>query len=182
MTNTRQPILKSIPLEDFYPEDLAADLATFTEEVDALNGARKNLRVQAADLRRAALAGTLDRPEKYTTEARKLTAKSGALDIQEGRLIRQKKTFQEPIMKARAAERDRYVNMAKDRISELELALDTAKSDSRFRNGVVNGDSRVVQLQRLAGDLSGFVQTVTVEDEERIEAINVRIAATVPAV
>ena len=177
MTN---PTLKAIPLHSYYLEELKAELTAFSSAVDTLDSSRSALAEQATDLRRSAIDGTMAAPEKIPALAGKLTSKSIGLDVEEIQLLRKKKEFQPPIIEARRAERERLLVEAKGRIEELEKGLDAVDADSRYRVGLVRGDSRVVQLQHAAQALGTFLRVTSEEDEQRLAILLDRIAAAVP--
>ena len=80
----------------------------------------------------------------------------------------------------RKIERERLTAEAKGRTEELEKGLDAVDADSRYRVGLVRGDSRVVQLQHAAQALGTFLRVTSEEDEQRLAILLDRIAAAVP--
>ena len=175
------PKLRPVSLAAYYPKELQADMAAFNEDLAAVNTAREDLRAEAEALRAAVVSGTIEHPERLTADAENLRAKSAALDVAELRLIRRKVAFQEPVIQARGVENLRLAEIGKKRVAELKKKLAAVAPGTRYENGILNEDARLVEIKALQGAVSAFVRIVTEEDEARACELEARLAAIVPS-
>lgn len=174
------PKLRPVSLAAYYPKELQADMAAFNEDLAAVNTAREELRAAAEALRSAAISATIEHPERLTADAENLRAKSAALDVAEFRLIGRKAAFQEPVIQARGVEKLRLADLGKRRVAELKKKLAAVAPGTRYENGILNEDPKLVEIKALQGAVSDFVRIVTEEDEAHAGKLQARLAEIVP--
>jgi len=173
--------LTPVTLHNYYGKDVQESMAEFNADLAAVETARAKLATAAAELRAAAIAGTIQKPERLAADADALRAESAALDVAELRLIGRKAGFQEPVIAARSEEKKRLAELGKKRVAEVRKKLEAVAPESRYAQGIINEDSRVLELSAMQGAVSGFVRVVTEADNARLVELQTRLAATVPS-
>lgn len=173
---------KSIQIEAYYPGKLKTAMTAFNTELSEIGTARAKLAEDAAALKTAAAAGSLKRPEKLAADVSELQGRRTALDQRELLLIVSKSGFQDQVTAARTVDRERLEKLATAREAELITGLDAMGSDSKFRPGLIAGDSKLRALRETVHSLHQHRAAVTVEDTERGTALSLRLAGTVPTI
>lgn len=178
---TNEAKLRQVNPCDFYPAQLTAEIADFNNAVEQIETTRAALSTEAAEIRNAALTGKIDKPERLTADAAKLTARRAALDIEEIRLIIRKGEFQNPITEARKAERERLADLERVRREEITAGLEKLGANITRCNELFLADARVRELAQARSAASGFLKIITEDDEARLALLQSRISAAVPA-
>ena len=173
---------KSIQIESYYPGKLKTAMTAYNTELSAIATDRAKLSEDAELLKKNAAAGSLKKPERLQADVAVLQGRRTALDQRELLLIVSKSSFQQAVTEARTVERERVEKLAGEREAEINAGLDTMGADSRFRPGLVQGDSKLRALRETVHALHQGRNVVTVEDTERGTALSLRLAGTVPTV
>ena len=172
-----------IRLNDCDPESLQAEKTQYNGDLRQTGAEQARLERELEALRTTAVNFEIEKPERLKSQADKLAEQIIAEWVKEGKLIKTKhERFQDLEIKSRAAERTRCVKLQKKRVAAINKGLDQIGTDTRFRPGIINGDTEVLELKQRIGAVSGFVKVVTEADEARLEWLQVRLAAVVPKV
>jgi hypothetical protein len=177
---TTEPKLRPINSCVFYPENLTAEIENFNADVQRIETERAALTTEAGALRRAALSGKIEKPDRLSADAAKLTARRVGLDIEEIQLIARKAEFQEPILTAHRTERDRLASLEKDRRAEITDGLTKLGANITRCNEILNTDARVRELALARSIVSDFKKVTSEEDEQRLTVLQSRVSAAVP--
>ncbi len=173
---------KQVSIQGYYPAGLKKAMTAFNTELSEIGTERARLSADAETLKKNAAAGALKKPERLAADVAELQGRRVALDCQELALIGRKASFQDQVTEARKVERERVAQLATEREAELNKGLDAMGSDSRFRQGLIVGDSKLVALKGSAQDLCQFLHVVFADDTDRAAVLSARLAASVPKI
>ncbi len=173
---------KLITIQNFYPAGLKKSMTAFNTELSEIGTERARLAADAETLKKNAAAGALKKPERLASDVAELQGRRVALDCQELALIGRKASLQDQVTEARKVERERVTQLATEREAELNRGLDAMGSDSKFRQGLIIGDSKLIAFKGAMQDLCQFQRVVVAEDEERGAFLSARLAGSVPKI
>ncbi len=173
---------KQVSIQGYYPAGLKKAMTAFNTELSEIGAERARLSADVDTLKKNAAAGALKKPERLAVDVADLQARRVALDCQELALIGRKASFQDQVTDARKVERERVAQLATEREAELNKGLDAMGSDSRFRQGLIVGDSKLVALKGAMQDLCQFQHVVFADDTDRAAVLSARLAGSVPKI
>lgn len=173
---------KQVSIQGYYPAGLKKAMTAFNTELSEIGTERARLSADVDTLKKNAAAGALKKPERLAADVAELQGRRVALDCQELALIGRKASFQDQVTEARKVERERVTQLATEREAELNRGLDSMGADSRYRQGMIVGDSKLVALKGAMHDLSQYQRVVLAEDEERAAILSARLAVAVPKI
>ena len=173
---------KQVSIQGYYPAGLKKSMTAFNTELSEIGTERARLSADAETLKKNAAAGALKKPERLAADIAELQGRRVALDCRELTLIGTKQAFQSLVTEARKVERERVTQLATEREAELNKGLDAMGSDSKFRQGLIVGDSKLIAFKGAMQDLCQFQRVVVAEDEERGAFLSARLAGSVPKI
>lgn len=177
-----EPKLRQINECEFYPKELATEIADFNAAVEHLETARAALATEANEFRANALTGKIEKPDKLAGDGAKLLQRRVALDAQEIALIIRKETFQPAVLAARKAERERLLALEQERRAEIMAGLKTVGIESGRLNELLNGDAKVRAFAAARSEVSSYLHVIVEADQQRLAVLQGRMAAALPEI
>ena len=166
----------SAQIQDHYSKPLVKGLTSYNKQIEQLTAERATITAERGkldnDVMNASYAG-----KGFLQDILNIKNRASLLDMKELGLLMAKAELQAELTKSQNDERDRFNDLETKRRAELEKAFEAAGADSTHKQGMLNGDSKVMEFRNAARAIDRTKKIMTAADIECIEYLKGELKA-----